>query len=58
MNVSGVKTLKSLEDENARLQKLLADSMLDSAPLKDLLDKSMTCPARAKIDFVLTMAVR
>jgi putative transposase len=30
MDVSEAKRLKALEDENARLKKLLADSMLDS----------------------------
>jgi putative transposase len=29
-----------LEDENARLKKLLADAMLDNAALKDLLSKT------------------
>ena len=29
MDVSEVKRLKTLEDENARLKKLLADTMLD-----------------------------
>jgi hypothetical protein len=31
--------LKGLEDENARLKRLLADAMLDNAALKDLLGK-------------------
>ena len=39
MDVSEARKLKSLEDENARLKKLLADSMLDNAALKDLLGK-------------------
>ena len=39
MNVSEARRLKQLEGENARLKKLLADSMLDSAALKDLLSK-------------------
>ena len=30
---------KTLEDENTRLKRLLADSMLDNAALKDLLGK-------------------
>ena len=30
---------QGLEDENARLKKLLADAMLDNAALKDLLSK-------------------
>ena len=33
--------LKGLEDENRRLKKLLAESMLDNAALKDLLGKNV-----------------
>ncbi len=33
------RRLKSLEDENARLKRLMADRMLDNAVLKDLLGK-------------------
>lgn len=39
MDVSEAKRLKSLEDENAKLKRLLADAMLDNAALKDLLGK-------------------
>ena len=39
MDVSEAKRLKALEDENARLKKLLADAMLDNSALKDLLGK-------------------
>lgn len=39
MDVSEAKRLKSLEDENARLKRLLADAMLDNAALKDILGK-------------------
>ena len=39
MNVSEAKRLKQLEDENAKLKKLLADVMLDNAALKDLVTK-------------------
>ena len=39
MDVSEAKRLRALEDENAKLKKLLADSMLDNAALKDLLGK-------------------
>ena len=34
-----MRRLKALEDENARLKKLLADAMLDNSALKDLLGK-------------------
>lgn len=37
MDVSDARRLKTLETENARLKKLLADSMLDNSILKDLL---------------------
>jgi putative transposase len=40
MDVSDARKLKTLEIENARLKKLLADSMLDNSILKDLLGKS------------------
>lgn len=39
VDVSGAKRLKAVEDENSRLKRLLADSMLDNAALKDLLGK-------------------
>ena len=40
LEVSEARRLKSLEDENRRLKKLLAESMLDNAALKDLLGKN------------------
>ena len=40
MDVSDARRLKTLETENGRLKKLLADSMLDNSILKDLLGKS------------------
>ena len=39
MDVSEAKRLRSLEDENAKLKRLLADAMLDNVALKDLLGK-------------------
>jgi putative transposase len=39
MEVSEAKRLRWLEDENAKLKRLLADAMLDNAALKDLLGK-------------------
>jgi putative transposase len=39
LTVSEAKRLKTLEDENAKLKKLLADTMLDNAALKELLSK-------------------
>ena len=40
MNVSEIHRLKSLEDENGRLKRLLTDTMLYNVVLKDLLGKS------------------
>ena len=40
MSVSDAQKLKTLEDENRRLKKLLAESMLDVSALKDLLGKT------------------
>jgi putative transposase len=39
MDVSDARKLKALEDENAKLKKLLADAMLDNLMLKDLNSK-------------------
>lgn len=39
LELSEAKRLRSLEDENAKLKRLLADTMLDNAALKDLLAK-------------------
>jgi putative transposase len=40
MEVSDVAKMRLLEDENAKLKRLLADTMLDNMVLKDLLGKS------------------
>ena len=39
LEVSEAKRLRALENENAKLKRLLADAMLDNAGLKDLLSK-------------------
>jgi putative transposase len=39
MDVSEAKRLRSLEDENAKLKRVLEDAMLDNVALKDLLGK-------------------
>lgn len=39
LEVSEAKRLRALEDENAKLKRLLADAILDNAGLKDLLSK-------------------
>lgn len=40
MEASEAARLKALEEENAKLKRLLADTMLDNVVLKDLLGKS------------------
>ena len=39
MDVSDAKRLKALEEENAKLKKLLAEQMLDAAALRELVSK-------------------
>jgi len=39
LDVSDARRLKALEDENARLKKLLAEAELDKAMLKDIASK-------------------
>ncbi len=40
MEVSDARKLKGLEDENRKLKKLLAESMIDNATLKEMLTKN------------------
>ena len=40
MEISDARRLKALEDENRRLKKLLAESMLDASTLKEMLGKN------------------
>jgi putative transposase len=39
--VSEARRLRSLEEENSRLKKLLAEAMLDNVALKDLASKNV-----------------
>jgi putative transposase len=41
LEVSEAKRLRSLEDENVKLKKLLAESMLDAAALRELLSRNV-----------------
>jgi putative transposase len=41
LDVSDAKRLKSLEDENAKLKRLLAEAVLDNAMLKDIATKNV-----------------
>ena len=40
MDVSDARKLKALEDENARLKRLLAESVMDVSILKEMLSKN------------------
>ena len=47
LEVSEAKRLRSLEDENAKLKKLLAEAMLDIAVLKDISSKKWLRPTQS-----------
>jgi putative transposase len=49
MTVSEAKRLKALEDENAKLKKLLAEQMLDMAATNELLSKMYGPPRGCKV---------
>ncbi|MCH2456734.1 MULTISPECIES: IS3 family transposase [Henriciella] len=49
MDVSDARRLKTLEGENAKLKRLLADAMLDNVVLKDLLGKLLTTPQLKRV---------
>jgi len=52
LDVSDAKRLRSLEGENARLKKLLAEAMLDNAMLKDIASKNVwSAPALQGLSF-------
>jgi putative transposase len=48
LEVSDAKRLKALEDENAKLKKLLAEAMLDNAMLKAVASKKWCRPPRGE----------
>ena len=48
LEVSDTRRPKALEDENARLKKLLAEAMLDNAILKDVSAKKWWRPTRSE----------
>ena|GEM_PF-2719032 len=48
MEVSDARRLKRLEDENGKLKRLLADTMLDNVVLKDLAGKAIATPAQRR----------
>ena len=47
LEVSDARRLKALEDENAKLKKLLAEAMLDNAILKDVAAKNGSARRKA-----------
>jgi putative transposase len=52
LDVSDARRLKSLEDENAKLKRLLAEAMLDNAMLKDVASKNVwSAPALQGLSF-------
>jgi putative transposase len=50
LELSDAKRLKALENENAKLKKLLVEAMLDNAMLKDVASKNgdARCEARGR----------
>ncbi|MCA1552560.1 IS3 family transposase [Bradyrhizobium sp. BRP19] len=57
MDVSEAKRLRALEEENAKLKKLLAEQMLDAAALRELLFKKMVGPAAKRAAIAHLQAV-
>ena len=52
LDVSDARRLKALEDENAKLKRLLAEAMLDNAMLKDIAAKNVwSAPALQGLSF-------
>ena len=58
LEVFEAKGRRALEDENARLKRLLAEAMLDNAALKDLLLKKLITPAARREAALRLMAER
>ena len=48
LEVSDAKRLRALEDENAKLKRLLAEAIMDNAGLKDLLSKNGSARREAR----------
>jgi hypothetical protein len=55
MEVSDARKLKALEEENRKLKKLLAESMLDVATLREALGKKLLTPSSRRM--VVTWAI-
>lgn len=54
--VSETKRLKTLEDENAMLKRLLAEQMLEAAALRELLQRKKVVPSAAHTAYHPLMA--
>lgn len=52
--MSEARRLRSLEDETSKLKRMLADAMLDTVALKDLLERSDDARRRAEGRWHLT----
>ena len=52
MGVTDVQKLKRLEEENAKLKRMVADLTLDNVVLKDLLSKNVWSAARLQVKSV------
>src|SRR5215213_7310758 len=48
MEISDARKLKALEEENRKLKKLLAETMLDPSTLKEMLAKKLLTPSLRK----------
>ena len=57
LEVSEAKRLRTLEEENGKLKKLLAEAMLDIAVLKDISSKKWCRPARSGTRSLMPLAV-
>lgn len=57
LEVSDARRLRTLEQENSRLKKLLAEAMLDNVVLKDLASKMYDPPYPCKGRLVSTVPV-
>lgn len=55
MDVSEAKRLKSLEEENGKLKRLLADAMLDVSTLREMLGKMYDPPCPCKVVSTVTV---
>jgi len=49
MDVSDARKLKALEEENRKLKKLLAETVLDAATLKEMLTKKLLTPRARRL---------